>query len=131
VMLTVAETAEQDLQPAERIRAEVRAVASALAGDPAMARIVLSEIVGATPRAERARARARRAAAQIIELQLEQYEYWQQRTPHQRRVASLAAMAAIAEPIGDLVETGRLGEWAAFVDPISDFVTRGLLAPER
>ena len=60
------------------------------------------------------------------EQQLEQYDYWQQHSPHQRRVASLAA---IAEPIGDLVQTGRIGEWEAFVDPITDFVARGLLAP--
>jgi len=96
-----------------------------------MARIVLIEIVGATPAAETARARARNAAAKIIEDQLEQYEYWRRRSAFQRRVASLAAMAAIGEPIGDLVATGRIGEWEDLVDPISEFVARGLISPDR
>jgi AcrR family transcriptional regulator len=131
VVSAVAETAGQSIPPAARVRAEVRAVASALAADPAMARIVLIEIVGATPACERARARARHAAAKIIELQLEQYEHWRKRSPLERRIASLAAMAAIGEPISELVATGSVGEWEELVDPISEFVGRGLLAPER
>jgi AcrR family transcriptional regulator len=130
VMDAVAETARWDLAPAERVRAEVRAVAGALAGDPAIARIVLIEIVGATPAAEAARARTRHAAAKVIEVQLEQYEYWRERSPLQRHVASLAAMAAIGEPISDLVATGRIDQWEELVDPISEFVARGLLALE-
>lgn len=129
VMEAVAETAGEDLEPGHRILAEVRAVAAALAADPAMARIVLIEIVGATPRAERARVRLRDAAAHIIEIQLEQYEYWRERTPEQRRVASLAAMAAIGEPISDLVAHGRLSRWEEFVEPISEFVAQGLVSP--
>jgi AcrR family transcriptional regulator len=129
VMASVAETAGQELEPAERIRAEVRAVTAALAADPAMARIVLIEIVGATPRAERARMRMRDAAAKIIQVQLQQYEYWRSRTSAQRRVASLAAMAAIGEPISDLAASGRLSEWEQFVEPISEFVARGLVSP--
>lgn len=131
VMETVAAATREDLEPAARIRAEVRAVAAALAADPAMARIVLIEIVGATPAAERARAQLRNAAAKVIEVQLEQYEYWRARSQHQRRVASLAAMAAIAEPISDLVASGELAQWEALVDPISDFVAHGLIPPSR
>jgi len=129
VLEAVAATAFGDLSPAERIRAEVGAVAAALAAEPAMARIVLIEMVGATPRAERARVEARNEAARIIELQLEQYDAWRRRTPLQRRVASLAAMAAIGEPISDLVATGRIAEWEAVVEPVSEFVARGLIAP--
>lgn len=128
VMDAVADTARRDLAPADRVRTEVRAVAEALAADPAIARIVLIEIVGATPAAERARARVRHDAARIIEVQLEQYEYWRERSPLERRVASLAAMAAIGEPISDLVATGRIDEWEELVEPISEFVARGLLA---
>lgn len=131
VMETVAAAAQEDLQPAVRIRAEVRAVAAALAADPAMARIVLIEIVGATPAAEHARAQLRNAAAKIIEVQLEQYEYWRERSAHERRVASLAAMAAIAEPISDLVACGQLAQWETLVDPISEFVAHGLIPPRR
>jgi AcrR family transcriptional regulator len=131
VLETIAQTGGEVLHPAERVRAEVRAVAAALASDPAMARILLIEIVGATPACERARASARRSAAKLIETQLEQYEYWRARGPFERGIASLAAMAAIGEPISDLVATGRIDQWEQLVDPISEFVARGLLSPER
>jgi AcrR family transcriptional regulator len=126
VVRVVAETAGAELEPAERLRAEVRAVAAALAADPAMARILLIEIVGATPDAEQARAQARHAAARIIERQLEGYDYWRKRTKHERQIASIAAMAAIGEAISDLVATDRIDRWEAVVDPLSDFVARGL-----
>jgi AcrR family transcriptional regulator len=127
VLATVAETAGRDMDPADRIRAEVAAVAAAFAADPAMARLMLIDSVSATPAAEQARVEARRAAAAVIETQLEQYDYWSQRSAHERHVASVAAMAAIAEPIGDLVETGRLQDWERIVDPVTDFVARGLI----
>ncbi len=130
VMHVVAETADQDMHPLDRIRAEVRAVAAGHAADPAMARIVLIEIVGATPACEQARVRVRDQAARVIEVQLEQYDYWSRRSPLQRRVASLAAMAAIGEPISELVAQQRLDEWETLVEPISEFVGRGLIAPE-
>ncbi|MGH9918827.1 MAG: hypothetical protein ACRD6W_08180, partial [Nitrososphaerales archaeon] len=130
VVETVAQSAERELPPAERVRSEVRAVAGAFAADPALARIILIDTVGATPAAEQARVRVRQEAAKIIEAQLEQYEYWRKRTPFDRRCVSLAAMAAIGEPISDLVATGRIDEWEALVDPISEFVSRGLAAPE-
>lgn len=127
VLSAVSETAADGLSPMERVRAEVRAVGSAAAADPALARIVLIEIVGATPAAEQARAEARHAAAKVIEDQLEQYPHWSKRTAHQRRVASLAAMAAIGEPISDLVAAGRIEQWESLVDPVSEFVGRALI----
>jgi AcrR family transcriptional regulator len=126
VVQAVTETASLDLQPAERVRAEVRAVAQALAADPAMARILLIEIVGATPAAEEARSRARHAAAGIIEAQLAGYEHWRKRSPQERQLASMAAMAAIGEAISDLAGRGQLDRWEEIVDPISEFVARGL-----
>jgi len=126
VIRAVAETASIDLDPAERVRAEVHAVAAALAADPAMARVLLIEIVGATPAAEDARARARHAAVGIIERQLEGYDYWLEQPAHQRHIAALAAMAAIGEAISDLVVTDRIDQWRELVDPISEFVARGL-----
>jgi AcrR family transcriptional regulator len=128
VARAVAAAAALNLAPAKRVRSEVRAVAAALAQDPAMARIILIEIVGATPAAEEARIRVRQQAAQIIEAQLEQYEYWRERQYSERRTASLAAMAAIGEPISELVATGRIDQWEGLVDPVSEFVARGLSA---
>jgi AcrR family transcriptional regulator len=122
-------TAEENLAPAALIRAEVRATLAAYAADPALARIVLIEIVGATPAAELLHARARDASAKVIQQRLEQYEYWRARPEQHRRVVSLAAMAAIGESISDLVATGRTAEWEALVDPISDFLSRALIDP--
>ncbi len=125
---TVADT--RDLQPIERIRAEVHALAEAYAADPAMARIILIEVVGATPACERARVYARDQAAQVIQAQLEEYEYWLSRSPLQRRVASVAAMAAIGEPITALLSENRLeDEWETLIEPITEFVGRGLIEP--
>jgi hypothetical protein len=39
-------------------------------------------------------------------------------------------MAAIGEPISDLVAAGRIDEWEKLVDPVSEFVARGLISPE-
>jgi AcrR family transcriptional regulator len=125
-----ARSADQGLAPPALIRAEVRATLAAFAGDPALARIVLIGTVGATPAAERAHARARGVAAEIIQGRLEQYAYWRRRPVQHRRLASLAAMAAIGEPISDLVATGRIGEWEALVDPISEFIGRALIDPD-
>jgi AcrR family transcriptional regulator len=126
-----ARTAEQGLTPAALIRAEVRATLAAYAADPALARVVLIEIVGATPAAERLHARARSAAARIIQRRLEEYPYWRERSELHRRVASLATMAAIGESISDLVATGRIDEWDALVDPISEFIGRALIDPDE
>lgn len=128
ILKVVAETANQRLDPAQRVRVEVEAIAGALASDPAMARVLLIEIVGATPAAEDARTRARHEAATIIERQLEEYDYWRERSPHQRHLASLAAMAAIGEAISDLVATDQVASWQELVEPLSEFVARGLAA---
>jgi AcrR family transcriptional regulator len=130
VAQAAARSAEQGLAPAELIRAEVRATLAAFAADPGLTRIVLIEIVGATPSAEHVRARARSMAAMIIQRRLEEYQYWRRRPEQHRRVASLAAMAAIGEPISDLVASGRIGEWDALVDPISEFIGRALIDPD-
>lgn len=123
-------TAERDLAPPELIKAEVRATLAAYAADPALARVVLIEIVGATPAAERLHARARRTAAEIIRTRLEQYAYWRRRPEQYRRVVSLAAMASIGEPLSELVATGRTDEWESLVEPISEFIGRALIDPD-
>jgi AcrR family transcriptional regulator len=131
VAQAAARSAEQGLAPAAMIRAEVRSTLAAFAADPKLARIVLIEIVGATPAAERAHVRARTVAAAIIQRRLEQYLYWRRRPEQHRRVASLAAMAAIGEPISDLVATGSIAQWESLVEPISEFISRALIDPDE
>jgi AcrR family transcriptional regulator len=121
----------EGLTPLQLIRSEVHATLAAYAADPAMARIVLIETVAATPATERAHARARNAAAEVIQRRMEQYPYWNERPEHHRRAAALATMAAIGEPLCDLVAAGRLREWEALVAPVSEFIGRALIDPRE
>jgi AcrR family transcriptional regulator len=118
-----------DLEPPERIHAIAHALARTYADDPAMARVVLIGVVGATPAVEEARVRARQLAAGYIERILNEYPEWRRRSPVERRIASVSAMAATAEPLSDLVATGRAAEWESIVDHVSGFVARALVLP--
>lgn len=117
----------EPLPPSERIRSEVATVARTFAADPAMARVMLVTIVGATAAAERARLDMRAQAAAVIEAQLKEYPYWRSRGADERHVAAIAAMAAIAEPLGELVARGRIAEWETIVDPVARIVAHGLM----
>jgi AcrR family transcriptional regulator len=120
------EAAAQPLDPPDRIRAEIAVLAEQFAADPAMARVLLIESVGATPDLERARAAARQAAADMIEAQLREYPVWRQRPAQERSVVALTTMAAIAESFSHLIATGRIDEWRTIVGPVSAYVARGL-----
>ncbi len=113
-------------EPAERIRAEITCLAEGFAADPAMARVLLIEVVGATPAVERARAAARQAAADVIEAQLRGYPLWAGRPAQERAVVALTTMAAIAESFSHLIATGRIDDWPSIVRPLSAYVARGL-----
>jgi AcrR family transcriptional regulator len=123
----VAQAVSQPLEPVDRIRAEVRAVASTFAADPDMARVVMIEAVGASPAVEVARTSARRAMAKVIEDQLAGYPQWASHPPEERRIASMSAMASIVEPLSHLVATGRLAEWSSIVEPITRFLAGALI----
>lgn len=121
------EVTQLPLTPRARVRAEVEAVARTFASDPDMARVVLIEMVGASPAAEAARVQARLAMAAVIERQLAEYDYWARRPESERRLVSMSSMAAIVEPLSHLVATGALGDWEAIVDPVADYVASGLI----
>lgn len=113
------------LEPAERIRAEIEVLATQFAADPAMARVLLIEAVGATPAVESVRVEARQAAADMIEAQLREYPEWRE-DAHERQVVAMTSMAAIAESLSHLVATGQLDDWPSIVEPVSRYVSRGL-----
>jgi AcrR family transcriptional regulator len=129
IAAAAAASAERGLDPQALLREEVRATLAAYAADPALARVVLIEIVGVSPAAEALHVRSRHVAARIIQTRLEEYEYGRRRPARHRRVASLAAMAAISESAGDLVASGRLDEWESLVEPLSEFLIRALVDP--
>lgn len=119
------EVIAKPLAPTERIRAEIAVLAERFAADPAMARVILIEAVGATPAVERVRSEARQAAADLIEAQLREYPVWRDR-PEERAVVALTTMAAIAESLSHLIATGRIEQWPSIIEPVSAFVARGL-----
>ncbi len=121
------EVIAKPLEPVERIRAEITVLAEAFAADPAMARVILIEAVGATPAVERVRAQARQAAADLIEAQLREYPVWRER-PEERAVVALTTMAAIAESLSHLIATDRIDQWPSIIEPVSAYVARGLAA---
>ncbi len=121
----LAEVIAQELEPAERIRAEITALAEGFAADPDMARVILIEAVGATPKIERARSGFRQAATDLIDAQLREYPVWRDR-PAERAVVALATMAAIAESLSHLIATDRIAEWPSIVEPLTAYVARGL-----
>jgi AcrR family transcriptional regulator len=129
VAAALAEVIAQPLEPAERIRAEITVLAEQFEADPAMARVLLIEAVGATPEIERTRAAARQAAADMIESQLREYPVWRERSAQERAIVALTTMAVIAESLSHLIATGRIDEWPSFVGPVSEYVARGLGAP--
>ncbi|HVU60830.1 MAG TPA: helix-turn-helix domain-containing protein [Mycobacteriales bacterium] len=127
VATAVARAVARDLEPVDRIRAEVSAVAATFGRDPEMARVVLIEAVGAGAEVEQARVAARRAMAKVIEDQLAGYPEWAARTAGERRTVSMSAMASIVEPLSYLVAAGRLSDWERQVEPITRFVAGGLI----
>jgi AcrR family transcriptional regulator len=122
------EAASRELEPVDRIRAEILALTQACERDPAMARVLLIEIVGATPAAERVRSAARLIACQVIEDQLAGYDAWRRRPALERHLAALATMAAIGEPLSQLVAAEGERDWEAIVEPITAYVARALMA---
>jgi len=127
VFTALTQALDRRLPPVQRVEETIRSVASTLAGDPAMARVLLIVAVGATPIVEAARADARRALAAAGERALSSYGHWRNQPAHEREVVSLASMAAIAEPLSDLVASGRLADWETIVGPVSEFVGRALI----
>jgi AcrR family transcriptional regulator len=118
--------AARSVPPEEKIRSAVRAVVGSLAGDPAMARIVLIEAVGATPAVERARAQARIAFARLLEAEVRDYEPWRHRSSAEIELVAIATLAAISESVSHLVATDRASDWRKLVAPLTRYVLRAL-----
>ncbi len=121
--------ANEGLTPDRKVRKAVERFVATLAADQAMARVVLVEAVGATPRAERQRAHARVEFAAVIEGELRKVDYWRARPAAERELVAMATMAAVAEPVTHLVALRRLGEWRSVVRPLADLALRALSPP--
>jgi len=127
----VEEIASSDLPAEERLREGVGVFLRLLAGDPAMARVTLIEVMGATRAAEEARVEVRERYVQIIEDYLNVSGLWKGRPKMETRLMAVAAMAGIGEAVSHLITTGRLDEWKQAVDPLGSFLVRALIPQDR
>jgi AcrR family transcriptional regulator len=119
-------TAAAAEDPEERIRLGVRGIVEGLASEPATARVVLVEAVGASPAIEDARIRARAQFARLLEQELRRYPGWIGHSPAEIELTALATMAAVAEAVADLVAHGRADRWETLVEPLTRFAIRAL-----
>jgi AcrR family transcriptional regulator len=115
--------------PEEQVRAGIRGLVEAFAEDPAAARVVLVEVVGATPTVEEARARARADFAGLLEAELALVEGWRERPASERHLVAMATMAAVAEPVSHLAATGDMAGWRSIVEPVTEYALRALTPP--
>lgn len=123
---SLAEIAAGDDPPEEQIKAGVRAIVEGLASDPALARVVLIESVGATPAVEEARLAARLGFARLLEAEVRGYPGWQGRPSEEVELVAVATMAAVAESVVHLVAAGRAADWPQIVDPLARYALRAL-----
>jgi AcrR family transcriptional regulator len=123
-----AEAAGAD-EPEQRIRLGVRGIVGALADDPAMARVVLVEAVGASPRIEHERREARARFAGLLAAEMRRYGGWRRRPRREVELIALATMAALAEPVSVLVARDRASGWQEMVEPLTSFALRALTPP--
>jgi len=123
------EVAESDLEPVARIHACVEAIVGGFAADPPMARVLLVEAVGTSPRVELARGQARAEFARVIREQMEASGLWDGRSTNEMAMVAMATMAGIAENVGHLVVEGRVDQWRGALPALQGFALRAL-APE-
>ena len=119
-------TAAAAEEPEDRIRVGVSTIVEGLASDPANARVILVEAVGASPEIEDARRKARASFARLLEAELRRTPGWIGRPQEEVEVTARATMAAVIEAVGDLVHRGRADRWEKLVDPLTAFVIRAL-----
>jgi AcrR family transcriptional regulator len=112
--------------PEERIRLGVRGIVAGLGSEPATARVVLVEAVGASPAIEEARLAARSRFAAMLEAEMRRYPAWLARPPQELEVTALATIAAIAESVSYFVCGDRGGSWEQLLEPLTRFALRAL-----
>ena len=117
-------------RPEDRVRLGVSTIVEGLASDPATARVVLVEAVGASPEIEDARRKAGASFARLLEAELRRTPGWIGRPQEEVEVTARATMAAVVESVGDLVHRGRAHRWEKLVEPLTAFVIRALTPSE-
>jgi AcrR family transcriptional regulator len=117
---------EGELGAVEKIKTAAATIIRFFGEDPALARVMLIEVVGASPAAEKARHRARRRFARVVENALSDSGVWRRKSKREIELVSVATMAAMVETVSHMVADGRIQEWESLVDPMGRYALRAL-----
>ncbi|MDX6665288.1 MAG: hypothetical protein QOG68_1494, partial [Solirubrobacteraceae bacterium] len=126
----LAAVARSDAEAEDKVRLGVHTLVAALADDPAMARVILVEAVGATPEIERARQAARAGFSALIKGEMRRFEGWQGASDEEISIVALATMAAVAETVSHLVATDGLKDPGAAAGHLAAYALRALTPPD-
>jgi AcrR family transcriptional regulator len=110
------------------IRNGIRALVKTYAENPAMARVMTIEAVGATPELERERLAVRAGYVALLQEQMQRSEGWHDRPAAEVRLVAMATIAAISETVAHLVAT-ELQDWEQAAAYLGDYAVRALTAP--
>ncbi|MDP9325186.1 MAG: TetR/AcrR family transcriptional regulator [Candidatus Dormibacteraeota bacterium] len=115
-----------DLDAVEKVNSAAATIIRFFGEDPALARVMLIEVVGASPATQAVRHQARLEFARIVEDAMAATGLWNKRPKRERELVAVATMAAMVETVSHLVAAGRIGEWQSLVDPMGRYALRAL-----
>ncbi|HEV3233991.1 MAG TPA: helix-turn-helix domain-containing protein [Candidatus Dormibacteraeota bacterium] len=115
-----------DMNAVEKVMTAAATIIRFFGQDPALARVMLIEVVGASPASEAARHQARLEFAKIVEDAMTATGLWEHRPKRERELVAVATMAAMVETVSHLVQSGRITEWESLVDPMGRYALRAL-----
>lgn len=124
------EAAARHDEPEAQLAAGIRALVDTVAVDPAGARVILIEVVGATPRVEQARLRVRETFADILAGELARSDEWSGTPAAELRLIASATMGAVAEILAQVADEAALGNPENITQHLTAYVIRALAPPE-
>lgn len=123
------DVAGRDLDPAAKVAAGIEAFVEVLAGDPALARVLLIEAVGVSPSVEAARHAVRMEFADVIEKELRRSGLWKGHSSEELQIIAMATMAGVAEAVEHLVVTDAFDRREQLIRTLTRYAQRAL-APD-
>lgn len=120
------EVGRSDLNAVDKVRLGAATIIRFFGEDPALAGVMLVEVVGASPAAERARHQARLEFARVVQAALAASGLWRGKPRRELELVSVATIAAMVETVSHLVAAGQIGDWQSLVDPMSRYALRAL-----
>jgi AcrR family transcriptional regulator len=129
LVINLVKAADAAASPAEQVRLGVAALVETLSADRSTARVMLIEVVGATPAVEAARIDARSRFAAIIAREIGAAPGWKARPNSERELVATATMGAVAEVMSDLATRDTLNETEVVIEHLTAYALRALTPP--